>query len=153
MIKVDDKFAEQLKPSSRQLMKDDILFNGYRLEISETCNGIPVEEITELKLFLRDIASVLPTLLRNVDNLSKALQEGKNLDESTAGEALGPGIYLWKYLTNDVIYRVMVVWDHVVFLDRGEDLYQPSGSDGGLVHTQYEVWRNIGEISPVSTTA
>ena len=152
--------VDRFGPETKQFATEDIIAAGYRLELYDAWEGIPLSEVEFLKGFLEDLAPFLPTLVGEAHSLLKSLQKKKRLSESKMDKLLGPGVYFSRRTKFDVAYHVRLTWDNVVFLDREEGIYvrskeyeRPNSAERpeGFSFSSFHVTRNVGELHPVAT--
>ena len=153
--------VEQLGPDTKDYAKEDIIAGGYRLQLNDSWDGIPSDEVEEVRQFMEDAGPFLAILVSQAHKLLKALQKNKRLSGFEMDKLLGPGVYFSRMTESVyVVYRIRLTYDNVVFMDREESIYVPSKEyarpgekqSEGFSHSSFEVVRWVGELHPIATT-
>ncbi len=147
MVLVDKEVADRLKPASTRLVKLRIAVEGYVLDTDEIYDGIPAEEVPELKVFLKDVAPYLSAALHAVELFQRQIETRKHLRREDAYQAFTPMIQLTRIFANDMLYHLRFTWDGVIFLEREESVMVKSARKCGLDFSGLHVYEIVGEVN------
>lgn len=95
-------------------VKPEIKGEGYFFVWQKYSYGIPDNEITLFKTFIRDIIPIVSNVVVTVRQLRKLIGKTENLDDLQTIETFEPLIILDK----DGTYRVSIGDDGIIFIDR-----------------------------------
>ena len=113
--------------------------------------GIPEAEVSELKVFLKDVIPFLPAALQAAELLQRGLERTVSLKRQEAAEVFTPTIQLTKIFGDDVRYHLRFTWDGIIFLDREDSVKATAGELTEMESSVARIYRPVGELARVES--
>lgn len=108
--------------ASKRLVKPTIEIEGYPVEWTPMIEGIPEDEVSELKTFIRDAIPYFESVQQAADLLHKRIEKSKNMSRHEVGrDVFNIVIQLRHNIRGDPDrpdYVISMTWDGVIFIDR-----------------------------------
>jgi len=109
-------------------------------------DGIPEAEVSELKVFLKDVIPYLPAALQAAELLQRGLERTVSLKRQEAAEVFTPMIQLTRIFGDDVRYHLRFTWDGIIFLDREDSVRATAGVLKEPQSSVARIYRPVGEL-------
>ena len=146
-MKFSKKIINEIKP--KNYVKPPIEVESYFLDWNEVSFGIPSDESSELKIFIKDSIPMLGVLLNQAKQIQRIGEKNKKLDRIDLSHTYTPMLSL-SHMANGADYTIIMNWDGEIFVDREEDIrkkIEKQGKEtGGYCDSQMHVRWNLGQL-------
>lgn len=146
-MKFSKKIIDEIKP--KNYVKPPIEIESYFFDWNEVSFGIPSDESSELKIFIKDSIPMLGVLLNQTKQIQRIGEKNKKLDRIDLSSAYTPILSL-SHMADSASYIIMMNWDGEIFVDREEDIYVKIEKQGKetsrYYHSQMNVRWNLGQL-------